>query len=194
MNIKSCESSSHCTNRTKNNVFSAAKDTHLARCRPAQFAIRLDHDVHRRIISATRSANAAMYLPHESAETRGATLHLTCASHQPVASGQSGRARLTPRLTDAKPQSERQTDTHTRTDGQTDRQTAGNIRRNIITAAYCGVKCAWGGTRGEFEGVRRYLPKRRGEGSFDSGPDFQTKSVRNKVKLYFCPEQHASTE
>ncbi len=77
-----------------------------------------DDDVHCRNISATQSVNATMDPPHKRAETRGATLHLIRASQQSVAGVQSRRARHTPRLVDAKPQSERQTDTHT--DRQTD--------------------------------------------------------------------------
>lgn len=71
-----------------------------------------------------------------------AQLHLVRASQQSVAGVQNCRARLTPRLIDAKPQeweADRHTDRHTYM--HTHRQAAGNNRCNIIIAAGW-VKCA----------------------------------------------------
>lgn len=142
---------------------------HLART--ALFATSPDHDVHCQNISATQSVNATMCLPHKRAERPGAQRYTSCASQQSVASVQSCRARLTPRLLDAKPQGESEREKSRQTHRHTHRQTAGNIRCNIIIAACYGAVCA---ERKRAKDLKefQYLPKIRREVRCDSSPNF----------------------
>ena len=101
----------------------------------------------------------------------GATLHLLCASQQPVAGVQSCHVRFTPRLNDAKPQ---------RRDGQTSAPTekAGTFSRSPTLQARFTDR-SW--LSSEFA----YLPKRRRKVRFDSGPNFWGVLYGNNA--VFCP-------
>ena len=123
-----------------------------------------------------------MFLPHETerqtdrqTQTRGATLHLSCASQQPVASVQSRRARLTARLIDAKSQSEKQTHTHTHTHTQIYTETDSWK----YPLQYYYSRLLWSGERADDlkELKESHLPKIRGEVRFDSSPNFETECV-----------------
>lgn len=91
----------------------------------------------------------------------GATLHLSRASRQPVAGGQSRRVRSTPDL--LTPNRRREADRQT--DGRTRGQRAGDISRDTILGEGRGE-------RGEARSELGFLPKRRRKVRCDSSPNF----------------------
>ncbi len=94
------------------------------------------------------------------------------------------RARLTPRLTDAKPQRERSRQTH--------KQTAGNICCNIVIAAYkSGVREEE--TRGGFKGVCQNLPRIRGEVRFSQLCKVLGEVRMRRKKAYSVANNRTST-